>query len=152
MARARTKAFVPRAPCSRLAAPPSRATMPSQSWVKSDSRVIPCWNHTRFLDARALLAPMGAEPGSVSGAGASPASKLPAPKLHEQQETRAPQADQRRRRRLRDRQSWRRQALHGEVEVEAGIRIAPIDGVGGGKGERKSQPSWVVDRRHAFEI
>src|SRR5271166_4215404 len=63
MARARTKAFVPRAPCSRLAAPPSRATMPSQSWVKSDSRVIPCWNHTRFLDARAMLAPMGFRPG-----------------------------------------------------------------------------------------
>src|SRR5271157_1621523 len=63
MARARRKAFVPRALCSRLAAPPSRATMPSQSWVKSDSRVIPCWNHTRFLDARALLAPMGLDPG-----------------------------------------------------------------------------------------
>src|SRR5580693_856262 len=65
MARGREKAFAQQALRSRPAAPPSRATTPSQSRVTRDSRVIPCWNHTPFPDARAMLAPVGSQPGGV---------------------------------------------------------------------------------------
>src|SRR5271165_3648347 len=63
MARARRKAFVSRALCSSVVAPPSRATTPSQSWVTSDSRVIPWWNHKRLLDTRANVSAYDDETG-----------------------------------------------------------------------------------------
>src|SRR5262245_43749644 len=56
--RGRKNAFVPRALASSVPTPPSRATTLSQSWVSSDSRVIPLGYHKQSPRASAILAPM----------------------------------------------------------------------------------------------
>src|SRR5262245_31108322 len=64
--RGRKNAFVPRALASSVPTPPSRATTLSQSWVSSDSRVIPLGNHKQSPRASAILAPMrgSGDPGA----------------------------------------------------------------------------------------
>src|SRR5215475_15569803 len=56
--RGRKNAFVSRALASSVSAPPSQATTLFQSWVISDSGVIPLGNHKQSPRASVILAPM----------------------------------------------------------------------------------------------
>src|SRR5208337_4827658 len=67
MARARRKAFVSRALCSSVVAPPSRATMPSQSWVTSDSQSShPGITGDSRTQEKTYVSAYGSEPGGRS--------------------------------------------------------------------------------------